>query len=74
MIDQFQISENIRYNLRSNNNMLMLAKPRTNAMKRSFSYKAAKVWNTLPLSLKQESISVDDCKSKLKMNLDNFDY
>ena len=49
-------------------------------MKRSFSYKAAKVWNTHPaLSLKQEPISVDDFKSKLKMNLDsellvNLDY
>ena len=79
MIDQFQISENVRCSLRSNNNMLMLFKPRTNAMKRSVSYKASKVWNTLPLSLKQESISVDDFKSKLKMNLDsellvNLDY
>ena len=25
--------------------MLMLSKPKTNAMKRSFSYAAAKVWN-----------------------------
>ena len=40
-------------------------------MKRSFSYKAAKVWNILPLSLKQESIFVDDFQSKLNMNLDS---
>ena len=39
----FQITNN--YNLRSNNKMIMLSKPKTNAMKRSFSYAAAKVWN-----------------------------
>ena len=42
----FQITNNENYNLRSNNKMLMLSKPKTNAMKRSFSYAAAKVWNT----------------------------
>ena len=36
---------NENYNLRSNNKMLMLSKPKTNAMKRSFCYAAAKVWN-----------------------------
>ena len=41
----FQITNNENYNLRSNNKMLMLSKPKTNAMKRSFSYAAAKVWN-----------------------------
>ena len=33
------------YDLRSNKKMLMLSKRKTNAMKRSFSYLAAKVWN-----------------------------
>ena len=42
----FELSENEKYNLRSNNLMLMLSKPNTNAMKRSFSYAAAKIWNT----------------------------
>ena len=42
----FQITNNENYNLRSNNKMLMLSKPKTNAMKRSFSYAAAKVWNS----------------------------
>ena len=32
----FEISNNTNYNLTSNNNMLMLSKPKTNAMKRSF--------------------------------------
>ena len=35
--EQFQIAVNDQYNLRSNHTMLMLPKPRTNAMKRSFS-------------------------------------
>ena len=34
----FQTSSNDQYNLRSNDTMLKLAKPKTNAMKRSFSY------------------------------------
>ena len=29
--------------------MLMLLKPKTNAMKRSFSYFAAGIWNGLPI-------------------------
>jgi len=41
----FHIANNENYDLRSNNKMLMLSKPKTNAMKRSFSYLAAKVWN-----------------------------
>ena len=35
----------VRYELRSNNNKLMLSKPKTNSMKRTFGYTAAKVWN-----------------------------
>ncbi len=40
--DQFHISENEQYNLRSNLTMLKLAKPRTNALKRSINYYSAK--------------------------------
>ncbi len=36
--DQFHISDNEQYNLRSNLTMLKLAKPRTNVLKRSFNY------------------------------------
>ena len=41
----FKISRSDRYNLRSNNKMLMLSKPKTNSMKRTFGYTAAIVWN-----------------------------
>ena len=41
----FHIANNENYDLRSNNKMLMLSKPKTNALKRSSSYLAANVWN-----------------------------
>ena len=41
----FHIANNENYDLRSNNKTLMLSKSKTNAMKTSFSYLAAKVWN-----------------------------
>ena len=37
--------------------MLKLAKPRTNAMKQSCSYHAAKTWNKMPTELKNLMIS-----------------
>ena len=43
--EMFTISNNETYGLRSNNLTLMLQQPKTNAMKRSFSYSAAKIWN-----------------------------
>ena len=55
--EQFQIAVNDQYNLRSNHTMLMLPKPRTNAMKRSFSYHAAKTWNNLPSELKDLTVN-----------------
>ena len=50
--DQFHISVNDQYNLRSNFTMLKLAEPRINALKRNFSYHGAKTWNNLPNELK----------------------
>ena len=50
--DLFRISCNTSHNLRSNNKVLSLAKPNTNALKRSFSYKGAVVWNNLQLAEK----------------------
>ena len=41
----FHIANNENYDLRSNNKTLMLSKPKTNTMKRSFTYQAAQVWN-----------------------------
>ena len=66
--DQFQLSVNNQYNLRSNCTMLKLAKPRTNTLKRSFSYHAAKTWNKLPTDLKNLSIS----DKLFKHNLQDF--
>ena len=43
--NMFKISKSDRYNLRSNNKTLMLPKPKTNLMKRTFGYTAAKGWN-----------------------------
>jgi hypothetical protein len=63
--DQFHISVNdqIEYNLPSNFTTLKLAKPRTNALKRSFSYHGAKTWNNLPTELKNLTISEQWWKS-----------
>ena len=54
--EMFQISSNDNYNLRSNNLVLKLSKPQTNAMKRSFSYVAAKIWNSQNNKYKHSAI------------------
>ena len=41
---------NDNYYLRSNNSKLALPNPKTNFLKRSFSYRAAQGWNKLPNS------------------------
>ena len=43
----FKKSENCNYSLRSNNIKLSLPKPKTNFLKRRFSYRAAQGWNEL---------------------------
>ena len=43
----FNICDNKYYNLRSNNTNLTLNKPKTNFLKRSFSYRGAVCWNRL---------------------------
>ena len=63
--DQFHILENEQYNLRSNLTRLKLAKPRANALKRSFNYYGAN-WNNLPTELKSLSISDRIFKNKLQ--------
>ena len=45
----FSIAKRDCYQLRSNDNMLLLPKPNTNAMKESFGYRAAVTWNAQPL-------------------------
>ena len=43
--EMFKFSKNEKYQLRNNILMLLLSNPKTNAMKRSFSYTGAKIWN-----------------------------
>ena len=45
----FSIARREFYDLRSNGNMLLLSKPNTNAMKKSFKYRAAVIWNAQSL-------------------------
>ena len=46
----FTISSNSVHSLGSNNCSLLLPKPNTNALKRSFSYRGAAAWNNPPLN------------------------
>ena len=50
----FMPSNRENYRLRDNNLVLMLSKPNTNAMKRSFSYAAAKIWNSQDTKIRKE--------------------
>ena len=63
----FKIKENQVYQLRSNNINFSLGKPVTNFMKKSISYtySAASLWNSLPLSLAKEQNSLSKFKSIL---------
>ena len=45
----FSIAKRDCYQLRSNDNMLLLPKPNTNALKKNFGYRAAVIWNAQPL-------------------------
>ena len=53
------------YNLRNSEGKLASPKPRTNYLKRGFSYSGATLWNNLPSSLKNVG-SVDRFKRNLK--------
>lgn len=48
LVEMFTKCQNNNYSLRSNEIKLALPKPKTNFIKRSFSYRAAKSWNELP--------------------------
>jgi hypothetical protein len=45
LVKLFTRCQNNNYNLRGNQTKLALPKPKTNFLKRSFSYTAAKSWN-----------------------------
>ena len=53
LTNSFNRCSNETYNLRSNFDQLSLAKPNTNFLKKSFSYRAAKSWKNFPLTLTQ---------------------
>ena len=45
------------YQLRNNNLVLKLSKPKTNAMKRSFIYAAATIWNNQDINIRKEILN-----------------
>ena len=49
----FREKDNSVYNLRNNNNQLVLGIPRTEYLKRAFVYNGARIWNQLPEYIKQ---------------------
>ena len=48
LTNMFRKCDNSNYSLRSNNLKLSLPKPKTDFLKRSFSYRGAVAWNSLP--------------------------
>ena len=55
------------HSLRDSEGKLFLPKPRTDYLKRSFSYSGASLWNSLPESLRS-SLSLSSFKRSLKTN------
>ena len=62
LTNRFKIKTNNRYDSRSNNNNYVLGKPKTNFMKKSFTYSAASLWNGLSRTAKEKGISHDKFK------------
>ena len=62
---RFVYGDNVSaHRLRNTENKLVLPRPRTDYLKRSFLYSGAQLWNNLPIDLRQTS-SLTDFKSKL---------
>ncbi len=68
LTEMFKIRENQIYDLRSNNKNFALQKPETNFMKKSISYSAAFLWNSLPDLAKETNISLNQFKFILDRN------
>jgi hypothetical protein len=69
----FRKCDNSNYSLRSNNLRLSLPKPKTDFLKRSFSYRGAVAWNSLPselLRVVDESQSISSFRSLIN----NYSY
>jgi hypothetical protein len=64
--------ENYEYILRNSGINLRLPKPRTNMMKRSFTYCGAQLWNSIPVEVRQAT-TVNEFKNKCKSYLLNMD-
>ena len=54
----FHINRNDNYNLRNNNVNYALPKPKTDFMKKSISYSAVSLWNSLPKAAKVNDVSI----------------
>ena len=65
MANLFNVKNNTRYNLRSNNIDFSLEMPRTNMMKRGISYSAASLWNQLPGFAKLSNVPLHRFKAIL---------
>ena len=61
----FVFRNNLNYHLRNTENTLTLPQPRTDYLKKSFSYSGAQLWNSLPIELRQAT-SLNDFKTKLR--------
>ena len=65
MIDKYEMKNNSNHNLRYNDTDFVLRKPKTNFMKKSITYSAASVWNSLPEWAKEKGIGDAKFKSIL---------
>ena len=64
--DMFEADTGVtNYNLRNSNKNLALPRARTDYYRKSFAFTGAKIWNSLPHSLKEEQ-SIETFKTKLK--------
>jgi hypothetical protein len=66
LTNMFRKCDNSNYSLRSNNLKLSLPKPKTDFLKRSFSYRGAVAWNSLPselIRMVDESQSISSFRS-----------
>ena len=59
MTDIFEISNNEFHNLRSNAVNFHIPKPKTNFWKKSISCCGALLWNSLPISAKEQGITIN---------------
>lgn len=59
-------NETLTHNLREASMTLCLPQPRTNNMKKSFTFDGASIWNSLPIEIREAS-SLSNFKRKIAM-------